>query len=342
MIHFSRFVRGTAVRAAGAAVLATFALTAPLGHGQEAPPALQAPAPTDAPQILEAPLPPVDPKFLEPIKALTGDREAFLDKLWAMGNAEMSRIGDLKVELAGMLQEHEAKQRRDEIAVRQANLEALCALAMQSFEQSASVRNFHGTVLYDIFGEELEGVKEWHTAVSLDSSYSDPYNNLGMYYFHAGEYRLGFQNMDKALELDPKNPDYCFNMAQNYLIYRPQTEEIRGWSADKVYKEAMKYSKKATKLAPEDYEILVDYAVNFLAAENFGLEPDWKEAIEAWRVARVKAPTDVDKFYTWLNEGRAWRSLDKVKEARKCFEEALALQPQNAKTKELIESLSAE
>lgn len=298
--------------------------------------------PAAAPPTEQAAPPSVDPAYLEPLKALSGDENAFLDQLWAMGNIEFERMAQLQREMSPELTEVESKAKAAEIQVCLARLTALGDLGLKTFDHSASVHNFRGTVYYDGYGKHLEGVKEWLEAVSLDPKYSDPYNNLGMHYFHSGMYDLGFQNMDKALELDPKNADYCFNMAQNYLIYRPQTEEIRGWDGPKIYKEAMKLSKKATKLAPNDYEILEDYAVNFLAAENFDVEPDWKESIKAWQAARAQAENNVQVFFTWLNEGRAWRYLENKNEARRCFEAALGIMPGNEVATRLLNSVNGE
>jgi tetratricopeptide (TPR) repeat protein len=300
-------------------------------------------APLDAPPVAApAPAPVVDPAYLEPLKALSGDEEAFLDQMWTMGNAAFERIAVLQSEMSPELTEAEIQAKSNEIQLCLAQLTALGDLGLKTFDHSASVHNFRGTVYYDGFGKQMEGVKEWLEAVSLDPKYSDPHNNLGMHYFHSGLYELGFQNMDKALELDPKNADYCFNMAQNYLIYRPQTEKIRGWDAPKIYKEAMKLSKKATKLAPDDYEILEDYAVNFIAAENFELKPDWKESTKAWQAAREHAENNVQTFFTWLNEGRAWRNLENKKEARRCFEAALEVIPGNEVATRLLDDVSAE
>lgn len=307
-----------------------------------APSAQEAPAAAPAPIVQEAPLPVVDPAFLEPLTALAGDETAFVDQLWMMGNAQFERLDTLGAEIALSTNASDVQAKRNEMRACVAKLQAIAGLGLKTFDHNARVHNFNGTVFYDALGRPLDGVKEWLAAVSLDSGYSDPYNNLGMHYFHAGDYTLGFQNMDKALELEPKNPDYCFNMAQNYLIYRPQTEKHRGWDAEKVYKEAMKLSRKATKLAPEDYEILEDYAVNFLAAENFGVKPDWKEATKAWVAARERANTPTQTFFTWLNEGRAWRDLGNKKEAKRCFEQALALLPGNEATTRLLNEVSAE
>lgn len=293
--------------------------------------AQEAPVDNAGPPVEEASLPPVDPAFLSPLTALAGNEQAFVDQLWTMGNAEFEKLPVLQVELSEMQNDIDLQAKRAEIAACIARLKALAAFGLKSYDHNARVHNFNGTVAYDALNRQLDGVKEWLAAVSLDPDYSDPYNNLGMHYFHSGEYVLGFQNMDRALELEPKNPDYCFNMAQNYLIYRPQTEKQRGWDDKRIYKEAMKLSKKAAKLAPEDFQILQDYAVNFLAAENFGETPDWKAAAKAWEVARKHAKRDVDIYFTWLNEGRSWRALGNKEEARRCFQEALAATQRNPK-----------
>ncbi|MBX3179547.1 MAG: tetratricopeptide repeat protein [Candidatus Hydrogenedentes bacterium] len=280
--------------------------------------------------------------YLEPLKALEGDQAAFADRVWDMGNAEFKKLDENRTILANPQSSNDSKIAASrEIRVNVARLEALAAYGVERFENNPRLRNFRGNVYYDVLDKQVEGVKEWHTAVSLDSKYADPYNNLGMHYFHVGRYPLGFQNMDMALKLDPKSPDFCFNMAQNYLIYRPQTESHRGWPAEKVYKEAMKLSKKAVKLAPKDYELLQDYAVNFLAAQNFGVEPNWKEAVKAWRAARVYARTDEERFFTWMNEGRAWRSMGKKGEAIAAFQEALKIIPESEVARNNIARLEA-
>jgi tetratricopeptide (TPR) repeat protein len=301
--------------------------------------AIDVPAPV--PQAEAAPE--VDPAYLEPLKALSGDENAFVDQLWTMGNGEFERIETLESELAEGRIASEMKAKHDEIRLCVARLKAIAALGLKTFDHNARVHNFNGTVYYDALGQPLDGVKEWLAAVSLDSKYSDPYNNLGMHYFHTGNYTLGFQNMDRAMELEPKNADYCFNMVQNYLNFYPQAQEYRGWDAKRVYKEAMKLSKKATKLAPDDFEILQDYAVNFLWITNLKEEPDWKASIKAWREARRHAPKKVNVYFTWLNEGRAWRSLGNKEEAKRCFETALHNLPEGEEdftTKRLLQEVS--
>ncbi len=282
--------------------------------------------------------------YLAPLEALRADKEAYVEMLESMGDREVMRINVLLEILRSGKTDSPEQATAYQLEMKEClrKLTWLCESGLRNYAEDARVRNFRGNILYDNFGKQVEGVKEWHTAISLDSNYSQPYNNLGMHYFHVGRYPLGFQNMDRALELEPKNPDFLFNMAQNYLIFSQEVEKQRGWSKKKVYKEAMKLSSRAVKEAPEDYQLLEDYAVNYLAAENFGIKADWKDAAKAWQAAREYAPTPVKVFYTWLNEGRMWKLAGRNKDALRCFEEAQKIIPDNDVVQRLIDGLDDE
>jgi len=151
-----------------------------------------------------------------------------------------------------------------------------------------------------------------------------------------GEYEEGVRYFDQALKLEPDNPDFLYNIAQNYLIYNDQIAKIRKWPQDKVYREAMKASKRAAELSPASYDLAEDYAVNFFAAERFQVTPEWSDAAKAWEKARGLAIYPDRVFYTWLNEARAWkRALNKEK-ALECLLEARKLQPESAAVKNLL------
>ena len=215
-------------------------------------------------------------------------------------------------------------------------------IGLSRYDGNARLHNYYGELLYDGFGEQEKAVKEWNTALSLDTKLANAHNNLGLHYFHTGSYRLGIQRMDDALRLEPDNPDFLYNMAQIYLVHWPQIQDIRGWSAKQVYKQAMKYSKKAAKLAPTDYNLVMDYAVNFFAGQRCGVKVSWKKAAEAWQTAREAAPTDEDRFYTWLNEARAWMAGENNKQAILCLNAALTLKPDNELAKNLLKKISDE
>ncbi len=210
---------------------------------------------------------------------------------------------------------------------------------LRAYPDNARGLSYHGELLYDHFDDPVTALKNWHLATSLDRTLSAPHNNLGLHYCHVGSYQKGLRSLDKALELDSDHADYQFNMAQIYLVHGPQVEKIRGWDKKRVYREAMKHSKRAAELAPDDYELRQDYAVNFFAAENYGVEADWKEAAVAWSAAREKARNQTEEFYTWLNEARVWIEHDDTKRAEPCLDAALAIIPESGVALSLLKKV---
>lgn len=209
------------------------------------------------------------------------------------------------------------------------NVKSLYEIALGRYTDSAILHNYYGELLYDNYGNVTGALLEWNKALSYDSKLSQAYNNLGLHELHNGNYASGLRNLEQALELEPENPDYLFNLTQTYLIHGPQISEIKGMDKAKVYKQAMKMSEKAAKIAADEYELLQDYAVNFFAGENFEVEVDWKDAAKAWQSAREIARTSDERFYTWLNEARAWIKINHTAEAKRCLNEALAIRPES-------------
>lgn len=195
------------------------------------------------------------------------------------------------------------------------------------YPRNARAVNYYGEYLYDYAGKPEEAIRQWTVALRLDEKLAPAHNNLGVHFSHSGKIRKGLGHLHSAREIDSTNPDYLFNLAQIYLTYFPDVARIRESSLKKVYRDAMEYSRDSARYAPNDYDLLVDYAVNFYAAENFGVEADWVEAAKAWEVARTQASGEGQRFYTWLNEARAWSFAKEWKRAVEALNEALAIRP---------------
>ncbi len=239
---------------------------------------------------------------------------------------ELTRMGD---QAAAQTKVEDARKRFR--VVRRAYEEFL-----SRYPNNARANTYYGELLYDRFGDHARAIQCWKLAEQLDRKLSLPLNDLAIHYCHYGQPDLGLKYFERAIELDPDNPDYLFNGAQFYLTLGPHVKRMHKWDNDRVYKEAMKFSKRAVELRPNDYELWEDYAVNFFAAENFGVEADWKQAADVWRQARAAAKRPDHVFFTWINEARAAiRAKDEAR-AASCLEEALKLQPDSEVTKQLL------
>ena len=235
-----------------------------------------------------------------------------------------------------------AQDKRDSAQRRLLRVKQAYERVMNRYPNDAHANCYYGELLYDYFGDVIEGVRRWKLAVSMDTKLDKGYNNLGIHYFHYGDYDLGLACYDKALRLAPRNPDYMYNMAQAYLASYEAIAKIRKCDKTKLYYEAMKLSKKAVKAAPADFALAQDYAVNFYAAENFGIEVDWPAAAKAWQQARTLARDRTDSFYTWLNEARVWvRANDKPK-ALDCLKKALEIEPGSEAAKQLLADIEGQ
>ncbi len=279
---------------------------------------------------------PEELKFLEPVLANeeSAIREIRMFEQTEKAAADLEMESAREANRAGKSEEARAKQAAAEQRIQL--IRRAYEIALSYHDDSAPLHNYYGELLYDVFGDFPAAVKEWSLASMLDDKLSGPLNNLGLHYFHSGDYAMGLEHLDKALELDPRNPDYLFNLAQVYLIHTPQIAELRDWTPKKVYKEAMTASRKAAKLAPNDYEAVVDYAVNFFAAERYDVRANWRRAAKAWQTARPLARNEAETFYTWLNEARVWIAAKKDEKALSCLNVALKLHPESEVVQELL------
>lgn len=61
-----------------------------------------------------------------------------------------------------------------------------------------------------------EAIYRWEKAVQIDPSYAAAYNDLAVGYEHEGQLEKARQAYEKALELEPNNPQ----IRQNYELFK--------------------------------------------------------------------------------------------------------------------------
>jgi len=266
------------------------------------------------------------PPELSDLEALNGDEAALVEAARERFIAQKA-VFDTALNPSSNLSAEAVDKARGDLHDEMELAEAMWKYVLAYYPNNARANTYYGEFLYDYTTRKSEGVLLWRKATAQDKNFGNAYNNLGIHYFHTGQIKLGNKYLEKALKIDPKNPDFNFNMAQMYLNHYPQLGKLLKMSKKKVYREAMKYSQKAVKYAPDDFELLQDYAVNFFAADNFELKVDWKKSAEAWAAARVQAPSEQDKFFTHLNEGRSWLRAKNYRKAIESLEAALEIHP---------------
>jgi len=281
------------------------------------------------------------PPALAHMEALADDEEKLVDAVRGFDRLQCA-LADWDMELAEELalagDQELATEKMERAKERLALVEQAYDYALKRYANNGRALTYYGELIYDFPGDHAKAVMLWKKAAALYPTLSEPLNNLAIHYCHAGDVARGLDYFDRALELEPDHPDYLFNACQIYLTRFPEVAKHYDWSLKKVYRRAMKMSKKAAELSNE-YELIEDYAVNFFAAEHFQLEADWRDAARAWQWAREEARSDVEEFYTWLNEARVWIEDGKEAKARTCLEEALKLRPESEVAANLLSKL---
>lgn len=313
------------------ALAALAALSAPAQPAADTPSPPSPPSPTARASADDFAALPVYPEAAR-LEAFLDNEAVFLEKARTFDRLH-TRLADLLLARATALQKEGGTGEGDALVE---DARKNLAMARQAYElglrrypDNPSLQNYLGELLYDRFDEPQRAVELWLKAVALDASHGRAHNNLGIHFFHVGTYGEGLKHLDAALALEPDNPDYLFNMAQMYLVHWPNLMTLRQWTAAETYAEAMRVSEKAAALAPKDFELARDHALNFFAAERMNAKPDWKKAAKAWTAARAAARNDDEVFNAWMNEGRVWLRAQNGKEAERCFLAASALRPQS-------------
>jgi tetratricopeptide (TPR) repeat protein len=284
------------------------------------------------------------PEAAEPLNDLMSDETRALEALRAFDRVQMALL-DWDIALARDLQAEgdrfAAQTKVEEARARAGTVRTAYEAFLEAYPKNALAHNYYGELLYDRFGEQAAGLQQWKLALMLDENLARAANNLAIHYAHAGDYMLAFRHLDKALDLDPENPDYLFNAVQIYLTNSPQAMDHYGWDQEKLYKEAMKMSRLAAEQAADDFQLVQDYAVNFFAAERFGVEANWQDAADAWKQTRALADSPGDVYFTWLNEARAAIEGGMAERAAACLAQARALRPESPAIDALEEKVSA-
>jgi len=283
--------------------------------------------------------PPAAPESLDALRPLMDDEATLVDALHRF-DKRARELGEWEKEQArahaARGEEDLAKEKMEERHERFLQVDRAYKEALGRYPNNAELNNNYGEFLYDVALRFAAAIKHWKTASILDPELSKPRNNLAIHYCHVGDYSQGLRYFDDALRLEPDNPDYLFNLAQVYLVHSPQMQKLRNWDAERVYREAMKLSRKATELAPSEFSLAQDYAVNFFAGANAGYEVDWRKAAKAWQRARPLARDKDEEYFTWLNEARVWLREGDKEQAARCLREALKIRPESPVARQLL------
>ncbi len=170
----------------------------------------------------------------------------------------------------------------------------------------ARARLAYGSLLSDL-GRHDEAVAQWERARELEPDNPATWNNLADHFSHFGPARKCIEYFAKAVELNPKEPVYRWNLATAVFAFRVDAREIYKLPDDQaVLRKALEFYRQARALSPNDFKLATDLAQVFyyLAPAPTGDDPAAKltaqatvlaEGLAAWKDAEKLAGTDLER-----------------------------------------------
>jgi len=176
-------------------------------------------------------------------------------------------------------------------------------------EKAEKIQILMALVLREYGTEHLAEVERLCLQIlALDVRHSDALYILGMSSFKGGRFEVAERMMRRALEVNPQQPFYHFNLS-NVLRAQNRNEE------------SLASLERALELKPDMFEGLFNLG-NLRMSEK-----KYEEAIALYKRALAIKPDYVDAL---CNLGGAFRQSMRLDEAVEVFQKALAMVPENA------------
>jgi Tfp pilus assembly protein PilF len=254
-------------------------------------PAAHAASPTNQPSVpmVSSNLPPVasDPVEME-LKKITDDEEAFVAEV-AQWIAEGGRTN--------------SPEARAGLKLRIDKRQEAVGKAYAGFIQRHP-RHTSGRIAYADFqmgtGNEDGARETLENALLTDTNNAAVYSGLGHLYTHTGPVRKAFDCFARAVELDPREPEYFQNFGTLVYLFRRDAMEIYGITEQQVFDKAMNLYSNWLRLDPTNFPAACDVASSY-----FGIRPlRAGDALKSWTNALSLARNAVEQEEVRLNIAR--------------------------------------
>lgn len=181
---------------------------------------------------------------------------------------------------------------------------------LQRHPKHAAAHLAYGAFLNEL-GEDYEGSVEMEKALELDPKNPAAWNNLANYYGHRSPVKKAFEYYQKAIDLDPKEAVYYWNFATTVYLFRKDAMEYYKINEQEVFDKALDLYRQAIKLDPTNFELAADYANSFYGTKP----PRWEDGLKAYQSALKVARDDIERQGIYTHLARIEINLEKFDDA---------------------------
>ncbi len=163
---------------------------------------------------------------------------------------------------------------------------------------------------------ELGAQAEWEKALALDPSNPDVYNNLAGRYTESGPANKAFEFYAKAIELNPNQPLYYHNFATTVYVLRKRAAAYYHFDERQVFAKIIQLYSNSARLEPTNFAYATDLAQTYYSMRPFPTE----SALGAWSNTLQTASTQLEREEVYIHLARVQMLAGRLSQARSLLE----------------------
>jgi tetratricopeptide (TPR) repeat protein len=184
--------------------------------------------------------------------------------------------------------------------------------------------------------DETGAKEEWEKALDLDPRNPDVYNNLAGSYSEVGPASKAFEFYTKAIDLNPNQPLYYHNFASTMYVLRSRAMTHYGINEQQVFARIIELYSNSVRLAPTNFTYASDLAQTFYSMRPFPADG----AANAWSNALRTARGPANREEAYLQLSRVNMIAGHLREARVLLNEVNGPEHSLAKSN-LLQNITA-
>jgi tetratricopeptide (TPR) repeat protein len=170
----------------------------------------------------------------------------------------------------------------------------------------------YASFLEDTLDDDGSALVHLEKAHELDPKNPATWNNLANYYGHSGKVKKAFEYYAKAIELNPSEPLYYRNYATTVYLFRKAAMEYFKTTEQQVFDKALELYQKALKRDPKNFNLATDLAQTYYAIRPTRTD----DALRAWTNALAIAHDEIEREGVYIHLARFKWLAGRTNEAR--------------------------
>jgi tetratricopeptide (TPR) repeat protein len=166
-------------------------------------------------------------------------------------------------------------------------------------------------------GNNKEAMQVFLDARKRNAKLAVVQQELGNCLAEEGEFRAALTCFLNAVELEPEQAIYHYQLALLVTLYKQELAELGEWTVAQLEAQANQGFMRAHELTPDNPDVLMGWGEALISQET----PQWKESLQVWDKLAKLAKGDVQVSVVQLYRARSLVELGEMEQARQALQQ---------------------